>query len=146
MPARALNGVMALAIGRLGLPLPRLWMLHVRGRRGGRARPVPVFLLHLRGRRYLVAPRGETGWARNLRATGRGELRRGRRRRRFAAEEVHGEEREAAVAAYVRRFGWLTGRFFALPRGPTHHDVREIAGRHPTFRLHPAEPSGDRAP
>ena len=49
--------------------------LAVRGRTSGRWRTVPVNVLELDGQRYLVAPRGETQWARNLRATGRGEIR-----------------------------------------------------------------------
>jgi len=49
--------------------------LAVRGRTSGEWRTVPVNVLELDGRRYLVAPRGDTQWVRNLRATGRGELR-----------------------------------------------------------------------
>jgi deazaflavin-dependent oxidoreductase (nitroreductase family) len=135
VPARALNGIVALAVGRLGLPLPRLRMLRVHGRRTGRLRSTPVLVLHRRGARYLVAPRGRTDWAANLRAAGWGELIRGRRIERVRATEVRGEERAAAVGAYVRRFGWLTGRFFGLPRRFGPDDVRRIAPRHPTFRL-----------
>ena len=50
--------------------------LAVRGRTSGEWRTVPVNVLELAGQRYLVAPRGDTQWVRNLRATGRGELRR----------------------------------------------------------------------
>ena len=135
VPARALNGVVALLVGRLGLPLPRLRMLRVHGRRTGRLRSTPVLVLHRRGARYLVAPRGRTDWAANLRAAGWGELIRGRRVERVRATEVDGEERAAAVGAYARRFGWLNGRFFGLPRGFGADDVRRIASGHPTFRL-----------
>ena len=140
VPARALNGLMGLLVGRLGLPLPRLRMLRVHGRRTGRLRSVPVLVLH-RGRdRYLVAPRGRTDWALNLRAAGWGELWRGNRRERIEVEELVGDERAAVVGSYVRRFGWLTGRFFDLPRGFGDDDVRRIAGRHPAFRIRPAGP------
>ena len=138
VPARALNGLMGLVVGRLGLPLPRAWMLRVHGRRTGRLRSVPVLVLH-RGRdRYLVAPRGQTDWARNLRAAGWGELWRGGRCERVEAEELAGEERAAVVGSYARRYGWLTGRFFDLPRRFGDEDVRRIAGRHPAFRIRPA--------
>ena len=50
--------------------------LAVRGRTSGEWRTVPVNVLELAGQRYLVAPRGDTQWVRNLRATGGGELRR----------------------------------------------------------------------
>ena len=123
VPARALNGVVALWVGRLGLPAPRLRMLRVHGRRTGRLRSTPVLVLHLGKFRYLVAARGETDWTRNLRAAGWGELMRGRRVERVEATEVEGDERAAAVAAYARRFGWLNRR------------VLEAGRRHPTFRI-----------
>jgi deazaflavin-dependent oxidoreductase (nitroreductase family) len=138
VPARALNGLMALLVGRLGVPFPRARMLRVHGRRTGRLRSVPVLVLHRHGARYLVAPRGQTDWARNLRAAGWGELWRGDRRERVVAEELDGEERAAVVGAYARRYGWLTGRFFDLPKRFGPEDVRRIAGRHPAFRLRPA--------
>lgn len=135
VPARALNGVVSLWVGRLGLPAPRLRMLRVHGRCTGQLHSTPVLVLHLRGFRYLVAARGDTDWARNLRGAGWGELMKGRTVERVKAIEVDGEERAAAVAAYARRFGWLTGRFFDVPAGAGSDGIRRIAGRHPTFRI-----------
>lgn len=137
VPARALNGIVSLLVGRLGVPVPALRMLRVHGRRSGRLRATPVLVLRRGGRRYLVAPRGRTDWAANLAAAGWGELIRGRHVERVRAEEVEGPERAEAIAAHVRRFGWLTGRFFDLPRRPTADDAARVAGRHPVFRLGP---------
>src|SRR5205814_1516866 len=95
--ARSLNRVVLLAVGRLGLPLPGTWVLHTVGRRSGRRTATPVCLAEVVDGRYLVAPRGETGWARNLRARPECELRRGGRRIRLRATEVTGEERAVAV-------------------------------------------------
>ena len=131
VPARALNRLVALWVGRLGLPAPRLRMLRVHGRRTGALQTTPVLVLNLRGFRYLVAPRGDTDWARNLRAAGWGELMKGRRVERVRATEVTGEERVAALAAYVRRFGWLTGRFFDASRAEGRDGIRRIAGAPP---------------
>jgi hypothetical protein len=135
VPARILNRSVSLWVGRLGLPARRVRMLRVHGRRTGKLQTTPLLVLHLGGFRYLVAPRGETDWARNLRTAGWGELVRGRRVERVRATEVGGEERVAALAAYVRRFGWLTGRFFDVRPGEGRDGIRRIAGRHPTFRL-----------
>lgn len=135
VPARALNGAIALVVGRGGLPVPGLRMLRVHGRRSGRLRSVPVLVIRHRGERYLVAPRGRTDWAANLAAAGWGELMRGRRAERVGAVRVAGEERTSALGAYVRRYGWLTGRFFDLPRRPSPEEVRRVATRHPVFRL-----------
>jgi deazaflavin-dependent oxidoreductase (nitroreductase family) len=135
--ARSLNRLVLVAVGRLGLPVPGTWILHTLGRRSGRWRATPVCVARVGGGCYLVAPRGETGWARNLRAAPECELRRGGRRVRLRATEVTDEERAVVVAAYLRRYGWLTGRFFDLPRRrPTSADVAREAPRHPTFRLH----------
>jgi len=135
--ARSLNRLVLLAVGRLGLPVPGTWILHTVGRRSGGPRATPVCVARVGGARYVVAPRGETGWARNLRAQPDCELRRGARRVRLRATEVDGDERAAVVAAYVRRYGWLTGRFFALPRRPSAAEVAREAPRHPTFRIEP---------
>ena len=135
IPARALNRLVTLLVGRLGVPVPRVRLLRVHGRKTGRLRSTPVLVLRQGGRRYLVAPRGETDWVRNLRAAGWGELIRGSTAERVRAAEVTGEERAVVVSAYARRFGWLNGRFFALPRGFRLEDARRVAPRHPTFRL-----------
>ncbi|HVA53712.1 MAG TPA: nitroreductase/quinone reductase family protein, partial [Acidimicrobiales bacterium] len=63
-------------------------VLRVKGRTSGRWRSTPVNLLTLDGNRYLVAPRGETQWVRNLRATEAGELVLGRRVEVFRAVEL----------------------------------------------------------
>src|SRR5262245_20764647 len=61
--------------------------LAVRGRTSGEWRTVPVNVVELEGHRYLVAPRGDTQWVRNLRANGGGELRRRGRVEPFRATE-----------------------------------------------------------
>jgi hypothetical protein len=58
---------------RLGISVWGSRILRVRGRTTGQWRSTPVNLLTHQGARYLVAPRGNTQWVRNLRATGRGE-------------------------------------------------------------------------
>jgi hypothetical protein len=135
VPARALNRIVALWVGRLGLPAPSVRMLRVHGRRTGALQSTPVLVLQFGGFRYLVAPRGDTDWARNLRAAGWGELMRGRGVERVRATEVAGEERALAVGAYLRRFGWLTRRLFGVRRGEGPEGARRVAGSHPTFRL-----------
>lgn len=54
---------------------------------------MPVWPLDREGKRYLVAPRGNTHGASNLRASGEGELREGRRMARFKAVELSPELR-----------------------------------------------------
>src|SRR5687768_2681837 len=73
------------ALTRVGLSVWGSRELRVRGRTSGEWRTTPVNLLAFDGGRYLVAPRGETQWVRNLRVSGRGELRLGRRTEPFSA-------------------------------------------------------------
>ena len=68
------------------------------GASSGEPRRTPVNLLTVDGTRYLVAPRGETQWVRNLRAAGEGQLLLGRRSEPFTAIEL-ADEREGADPA-----------------------------------------------
>src|SRR5881392_4379351 len=69
--------------------------LSVRGRASGRRYTMPVLPLEYEGKRYLVAPRGNTHWARNLRAVGEGELRVGRKTTHFKASDPDRRARPA---------------------------------------------------
>ena len=63
-------------------------VLAVKGRTSGEWRTVPVNLLELDGHRYLVSPRGEGQWVRNLRAAGTATITvRGRREEVTAIEQ-----------------------------------------------------------
>ena len=57
----------------LGVSVRGSRILVVRGRKSGQIRTTPVNPLEIGGKRYLVAPRGETEWVRNLRAARGGE-------------------------------------------------------------------------
>jgi deazaflavin-dependent oxidoreductase (nitroreductase family) len=98
--------------------------LHVRGRTTGQRRSVPVNVLELDGERYLVSPRGETDWVRNLRAAGGGEIEYGRRRTQpFTAVEMPDEEKPRVIEAYLDRWGnQVRSQFEALP-DPADHPV-----------------------
>ena len=100
--------------------------LAVRGRTSGEWRTVPVNVLELDGQRYLVAPRGDTQWVRNLRATGRGELRWRGRVEPFQATEIPDNEKRRVIEAYLARWGYqVKGYFQALP-DPADHPVFRI--------------------
>ncbi len=121
-PGFVVSGVLNPIVMRLGFAPT----LAVRGRRSGEWRTVPVNVLELDGVRYLVAPRGETYWARNLRAAGGGELRRGRRAEPFRAIEVPDEEKPRVLEAYLRRWGrQVRSQFDRLP-DPADHPVFRI--------------------
>jgi deazaflavin-dependent oxidoreductase (nitroreductase family) len=126
------------ALTRLGLSVAGSRVLEVRGRKTGEPRRTPVNLLSLEGARYLVAPRGETHWVRNLRAQGEGRLLVGRRAERFTAVELGDDEKPALLRAYLKRWKWEVGAFFGGV-GPDAADdeLRRIAPDHPIFRIGP---------
>jgi len=134
---KAFNGLVAAAT-RLGLSIWGSRVLRVRGRTSGQWRSTPVNLLTLDGRRYLVAPRGETQWVRNLRTARSGELVVGRRVEAFNAEELPGvdDEKVAVLCAYLRRWKFEVGRFFdGVSADSPDDELRRIAPEHPVFRV-----------
>lgn len=110
--------------------------LAVRGRKSGEWRTTPVNLLTFEGRRYLVAPRGETQWVRNLRVAGEGELRLGRSAEPFAAIEVADDDKPAILRAYLKRWKAEVGMFFqgVGPDAPD-SELRRIGPGHPVFEV-----------
>jgi deazaflavin-dependent oxidoreductase (nitroreductase family) len=113
-------------------------VLAVKGRSSGEWRTTPVNLLPYEGRRYLVAPRGETQWVRNLRVAGTGELRLGRRAETFRGRELTDEEKVPVLREYLRRWKAEVGIFFE-GTGPDSSDdqLRAIAPKHPAFEVLP---------
>jgi deazaflavin-dependent oxidoreductase (nitroreductase family) len=100
--------------------------LAVRGRSSGQWRTVPVNVLEFNGERYLVAPRGTTEWARNLRAAGTGEIRRRGKTDRFRATEIADHEKPPIINAYLERWGsQVKSQFDALP-DPSDHPVFQL--------------------
>jgi len=134
-PTRLLNPIVSTLV-RLGLPLKGAAVLSVRGRSSGEFRTTPVNPLTLDGQRYLVAPRGETQWVRNLRAAGGGRLRQGRREQNFTAVEIDDSAKPEVLRAYLKEWAWEVGKFFdGVGADATDEELAAIAPRHPIFRI-----------
>ncbi len=111
-------------------------VLEVRGRTSGQPRRTPVNLLELDGERYLVAPRGETQWVRNLRASGEGRLLIGRRNEPFAAVELGDAEKPPVLRAYLKRWNFEVGVFFdGVGPSSSEQELTVAAAKHPVFRI-----------
>jgi deazaflavin-dependent oxidoreductase (nitroreductase family) len=121
---------------RMGISVLGSRMLAVRGRKSGEWRTTPVNLLTYSGQQYLVAPRGVTQWVRNIRTSGVGELRIGRRTQPITVVEVPDDERPPILRAYLKRWKAEVGVFFqgVGPDAPD-ADLRRIAPDHPIFRI-----------
>ena len=129
------NRVIA-GLTRLGISLLGSRVLEVRGRTSGQPRRTPVNLLSLNGERYLVAPRGETQWVRNLRVSGGGRLLVGRRGEDFTAVELSDEDKPPVLRAYLKRWKFEVAAFFdgVGPDSPE-AELLGAAAKHPVFRL-----------
>ncbi len=131
---RVLNPMMKLAVGRLGLGGARR-VLEIRGRKSGEWRSVPVNLLVTEGGSYLVSPRGETQWVRNLRVAGDGRLKIGGQTEEFTATEASDDEKPPILRAYLDRWTRETRGLFDVQPGAPEEEFRRISPDHPVFRL-----------
>jgi deazaflavin-dependent oxidoreductase (nitroreductase family) len=134
MTARIINPLI-IALTKLGLSVRGAHVLAVRGRQTGKVQEVPVNPVEVEGTRYLVAPRGETQWVRNLRAAGVAELRVGRRREQIRVTELADEAKPSVLRAYLRRWQRETGRFFGVDANASDEELRRRAPDHPVFRI-----------
>jgi deazaflavin-dependent oxidoreductase (nitroreductase family) len=124
------------ALTRAGVSVYGSRVLEVQGRRSGEWRQTPVNLLRFQEDDYLVAPRGQTQWVKNLRASGSGRLRVGRRTKPFTALELADAEKPPLLRAYLKKWKFEVGAFFdgVGPDAPDAELLR-IAPDHPVFRV-----------
>jgi hypothetical protein len=126
---------------RAGLSVWGSRVLRVRGRTSGEWRNAPVNLLNYEGRKYLVAPRGQTHWVRNLRVAGGGELVLGAKAEPFTAVEVSDAEKVPILRAYLKKWKAEVGVFFSgVSADSPEESLRRIAPDHPVFRIEVAAP------
>jgi deazaflavin-dependent oxidoreductase (nitroreductase family) len=131
---RIFNRLMGRAVA-FGIGPGYMRLLEVRGRKSGKTFTTPVNLLEFDGRRYLVAARGETAWARNARAAGHIVLRKGSRHESCAVRELADTEKPRILKAFLDRFASQVQRFFDLPAGSPEASFRVTAAGKPVFEL-----------
>ena len=124
---------------RLGFSVWGSRVLRVRGRKSGEWRTSPVNLLRRGNVEYLVAPRGQTQWVRNIRVSGGGELMLGRKSQAFNAVEISDDQKVPILRDYLRRWKFEVGIFFGgVSADSSDEELRRIAPDHPVFRIEPA--------
>jgi len=124
------------SLTRAGISIWGSRILAVRGRKSGEWRTTPVNPLTLNGERYLVAPRGETQWVRNMRVARGGELRVGRRAEPFTITELADADKPPVLRAYLKRWKFEVGVFFdGVGADAPEAKLLGIAPGYPVFRI-----------
>lgn len=120
---------------KIGLPIAGSRVLEVKGRKSGEWRRTPVNPLPFEGGLYLVAPRGETQWVRNMRASGGGRLV-GRTTEEFTVVALADSEKPALLRAYLEKWKWEVGAFFdGVGPDASDEELLRIAPEKPVFRI-----------
>jgi deazaflavin-dependent oxidoreductase (nitroreductase family) len=135
--ADALMNRVANFLSKLGISVLDSRLLAVRGRQSGQWRTTTVNLMVPDdGHRYLLAPRGQTQWVRNIRVAGGGELRLGRKVEPITVTELADADKVPLLRFYLKRWGWEVGRFFeGLTKDATDAELAAIAPGFPVFRI-----------
>lgn len=134
--ARVFNPVVSFLAGRLGLSMKGARVLEVQGRKSGEWHGTPVNPLTFNGQRYLVAPRGETQWVRNIRVSQVGRLTIGGKTEVVRVEEVPDQDKPPILRAYLAEWAWEVKQFFGgVGADAPDADLARIAPKHPVFRI-----------
>ena len=123
---------------KMGISMWGSRVLSVPGRTSGIARTTPVNVLTIGDDRYLVAPRGEAQWVKNVRVAGGCSLSVGRRREQVRLVEIADADKPEILRSYLRRWKWEVGQFFdGVGPDATDEQLLAIAPGYPVFRLEP---------
>ena len=136
--ARAANAVIRW-LAELGISIAGTRALRVRGRKTGKPRAVVINLLTVDGVDYLVSPRGNTQWARNVRAAGVVEVGPRWRRQLAHVSEVGDAAKPDLLRRYLARWYWQV-KDYVVGLTPDSTDEQLLAGAPaiPVFALEPA--------
>ncbi|MEX0682943.1 MAG: nitroreductase family deazaflavin-dependent oxidoreductase [Dehalococcoidia bacterium] len=133
---KTLNAVLGW-LGARGLGPKRLVQLEHKGRKSGKTFRTAVTTTEYEGQRYLVAPRGETQWVRNVKANGGQAVVKHGKTENVRLEEIPPEQRAPIIKQYLGENKVIKGEFGLEPDDPL-EKYAEIATKHPVFRIHPA--------
>ena len=131
---RFFNRLMGQAL-KFGFAPGYMRLLEVRGRKSGKTFTTPVNILEFQGKRWLVAARGETAWARNARASGHIVLRRGSSAESVMVRELTDADKPEVIKAFLDRFKSQVQRFFDVPAGSPPDAFCATASRTPVFEI-----------
>jgi deazaflavin-dependent oxidoreductase (nitroreductase family) len=130
--------IMNKALGSLasvGFTPGRMITLEVKGRMSGQVRSTVVNSVEYEGGRYLVSPRGESEWVRNVRADGGQAVIRHGKRKAVRLEELPASETAVIIQKYLRENAMATKQHFGIDPKSEIAEFERIAALHPVFRI-----------
>jgi deazaflavin-dependent oxidoreductase (nitroreductase family) len=137
--ARAANALIGW-LAEWGISIAGTRALRVRGRKTGKSRGVVVNVLRVDGVDYVVSPRGNTQWVRNVRAAGVVDVGPRWRRRRVRTTEVADPAKAELLKRYLDRWYWeVKGHIGGLTPDSGDDEIHAAAPSIPVFAL--ANPS-----
>lgn len=140
--ARAANRVIRW-LAEAGISIAGTRALRVRGRTTGKPHAVVINLLTVDGVDYLVSPRGNTQWARNVRAAPVVEVGPRWHRRSLRASEVEDAAKPEVLRRYLARWYWQVKDYVAgLTPDSSDEQFRAAASAIPVFALTPIGAAG----
>jgi len=123
-------------LAEMGISIAGTRALRVRGRKTGKQRAVVINLLTVDGVDYLVSPRGDTQWARNVRAAGVVEMGPRWRNKRTRVSEVDDAAKPELLQRYLARWYWqVKGYVAGLTPESSAEQLRAAAPLIPVFVL-----------
>ncbi|MEM7541395.1 MAG: nitroreductase/quinone reductase family protein [Pseudomonadota bacterium] len=120
----------------LGIGRSHNYRLSVRGRISGHIYSTPVNVLRMGAKTFLVSPRGETQWARNVRDSGELSLKRGNDEASYRASEIDSEAKIEILRDYIGRCALTVQRYFTVAPQDSDKAYQATAQYHPVFELH----------
>jgi deazaflavin-dependent oxidoreductase (nitroreductase family) len=133
--ARAANALIGL-LAESGISIAGTRALRVRGRKTGKSRGVVVNVLRVDGVDYVVSPRGNTQWVRNVRAAGVVDVGPRWRRRRLRTTEVADAAKADLLKRYLDRWYWeVKGHVAGLTPDSGDDEIHAAAPSIPVFAL-----------
>jgi hypothetical protein len=140
--ARAANAAIRW-LAEMGISIAGTRALRVRGRKSGKQRGVVINLLTVDGVDYLVSPRGNTQWARNVRAAGVVEMGPRWRSEHLRVTEVDDAAKPEVLRRYLARWYWqVKGYVAGLTPESSDEQLRAAAPTIPVFVLAAGSTSG----
>lgn len=125
-------------IARFGAAPRDCHELLVAGRVSGRITARPVNVMESGGTRYLLCPRGQTQWVRNVRAGQPAVLRRRRRTEAVELVEVADDRNVELIRTYLSRWGWQVSGFVdGLSAASSNAELEAASSRFPIFECVP---------